>query len=71
MYARGEGVAEDIVRAHMWLSLSATHAGQITGAQKLLRDVQQLRDDVAQRMTSEQIMEAEQLALHWKLKRER
>jgi TPR repeat protein len=71
MYAHGQGVPEDVVRAHMWLSLSADHAAQITGAQNLLRDAQQLREDVAQRMTPEQAVEAEQLARDWKLKRER
>jgi len=71
MYARGEGVPEDVVRAHIWLSLSATHAAQITGARKLTREAQELRDEVAQKMTPEQILEAEQLAREWKPKRER
>ena len=71
VYARGQGVPEDVVRAHMWLSLSAAHAAQITGGQKLARDAQQLRDDVAQKMTPEQILEAEQLARAWKPKTER
>jgi len=71
MYARGEGVPEDIVRAHIWLSLSTTHAAQIPGAQKLTREAQELRDEVAQKMTPEQILEAEQLAREWKPKRER
>ncbi len=71
MYARGEGVPEDVVRAHAWLSLSAAHAVQITGARKLAREAQELRDDVAQKMTPEQILEAEQLAREWKPKRER
>jgi TPR repeat protein len=71
MYAHGQGVPEDAVRAHMWLSLSAAHAAQITGAQKLARDAQELRDNVAQKMTPEQILEAEQLAREWKPKSER
>lgn len=71
MYATGQGVPEDVVRAHKWLSLSATHAAQITGAQKLLRVAQELLVNVAQRMTPEQAVEAEQLARDWKLKRER
>jgi len=71
MYARGEGVPEDVVRAHIWLSLSATHAAQIPGARKLTREAQELRDEVAQKMTPEQILEAEQLAREWKPKRER
>jgi TPR repeat protein len=67
LYAYGEGVSEDVVRAHMWLSLSA----EIAGAQKLAREARELRDDVAQKMTPEQILEAEQLAREWKPKRER
>jgi len=65
MYARGEGVPGDVFRAHMWLSLSATHAAQINGGEKLARDAQQLRDDVSRRMTSEQMLQAEQLARVW------
>ena len=71
MYASGQGVPEDLVRAHMWLSLSAAHAAQITGAQRLACDAQELRDKVAQKMTSEQIQEAEQLIRGWKPKQER
>jgi uncharacterized protein len=71
IYARGQGVPEDLVRAHMWLSLSAAHAAQIRGAQKLARDAQELRDNVAQNMTPEQLMEAEQLTQGWKPKAER
>jgi TPR repeat protein len=70
MYARGEGVPEDVVRAHKWLSLSATHAAQISGAEKLVRDAQELRDDVSRRMTSEQMIQAEQLARVWQSRRE-
>ena len=35
MYAFGQGVPEDIVRAHMWLNLSEAQAAQIEGGQKL------------------------------------
>ena len=51
------------------ISLSATHAAQIPGARKLTREAQELRDEVAQKMTPEQILE--QLAREWKPKRER
>jgi TPR repeat protein len=70
MYARGEGVPQDVVRAHKWLSLSAIHAAQISGAEKLARDAQELRDDVSRRMTSEQMLQAEQLARVWQPRRE-
>jgi uncharacterized protein len=71
IYARGQGVPEDFVRAYMWLSLSAAHAAQIAGAQKLARDAQELLDNVAQSMSPEQLMAAEQLARGWKPKSER
>jgi TPR repeat protein len=71
IYAGGEGLPEDLVRAHMWLSLSAAHAAQITGGERLARDAQELRDIVAEKMTTEQILEAEQLARQWKPNRER
>jgi TPR repeat protein len=51
LYVRGEGVPGDVVHAYKWLILSATHAAQITGGERLAREAQQLRDDVAQRMT--------------------
>jgi TPR repeat protein len=71
LYARGEGVPENVVRAYMWLSLSAAHAADIPGAQKLARKAQELRDEVVQKMTPEQVLEAEQLAREWKPKHER
>ncbi len=71
LYARGEGGPEDLVRSHMWLSLAAHHTARIVGAEKLLRDAELLRGDVAQRMSPEQMLEAEKLAREWKPKSER
>ena len=71
MYARGQGVPEDVVRAHMWLDLSAAHVARIAGAQKLARDVQEMRDALARKMTATQIEEAQKLAREWKPKPER
>jgi hypothetical protein len=48
LYTRGDDVPEDVVRAHMWLSLSVAHVAQIAGAQKLVREAQELRDKVVQ-----------------------
>ena len=56
MYARGEGVAEDLVIAFMWLSLSEAHGEDATSqAKTILRDL----------MTSEQISEAQKLSVEW------
>ena len=71
MYAFGHGVPGDIVRAHMWLDLSAARAAQIEGAQKLARDAQELRDTLSRKMTPAQIAEAQHLAREWKPKSER
>ena len=71
MYASGQGVPEDIVRAHMWLNLSEAQAAQIEGGQKLARDAQEMRDALAGAMTPAQIAEAQQLAREWKPKPER
>jgi TPR repeat protein len=61
MYAQGEGVPQDYARAHMWFNLAAASfpAGDI-------RDfaVTQ-RDNVAARMTPDQIAEAQSLAREW------
>jgi len=54
MYGLGQGVAQDYVRAHMWLNLSAAAMGH--------PDAVKDRDSTAQKMTAEQISEAERMA---------
>ena len=56
MYAQGNGVPQDYVRAYMWWSLSA--ANSTSDAQKVAADN---RDSVAARMTAAQLVEAQQL----------
>ena len=60
MYANGEGVAQDLVQAHMWLSL-ATSAG-------LEPEEERDRDARTTKMTPEQVAEAERLASEWEPK---
>jgi len=64
LYANGSGVTRDDVLAHMWLNLA------VSGAQgrKLRHDLIQRRDNVAQRLTPEQILKAQQLAREWQPK---
>ena len=59
MYATGEGVTQNFVLAHMWFNLAAAQGveGSIKG-----------RDMAAERMTSDQITEAQRLAREWKPK---
>ena len=58
MYAQGKGVPQDYVQAHKWLNLAASR----TSGEGSLREM------VAKEMTSDQIVEAQQLASEWKPK---
>ena len=60
MYQEGEGVPQDLVAAHMWLSLAAEESPATN------RVTDELRDNVEEDMTSEQIAEAQRLAREWK-----
>src|SRR5450631_2236340 len=57
MYYKGEGVPQDYILAHMWLSLAA--------AKNETRAVD-LRDIVATKMTAAQVAEAQKLGREWK-----
>lgn len=57
LYERGDGVPQDYVQAYMWYKLGAANGGK-SGAL--------LRDALAIRMTSDQLVEAQKLVLEWK-----
>jgi TPR repeat protein len=57
MYARGQGVPQDYVRAHMWFNLAAAQDYQLAAGQ---------RNSIARRMTRAQIAEAQKLAREWR-----
>jgi TPR repeat protein len=57
MHAEGRGVPQDYVRAYMWFSLSAAQGEQ--GAVRTL-------EMAAQRMTPNQVNQAQNLAHDWK-----
>jgi len=59
MYERGDGVPQDYVQAYMWYKLGAANGGK-PGAV--------LRDELATRMTSDQLVEAQKLVREWKPK---
>ncbi len=61
MYADGRGVLQDYVQAHKWLNLAAAQ-GHETAKQN--------RDLAAERMTPDQIAEAQRLAREWQPKAE-
>jgi uncharacterized protein len=61
LYAKGQGVPRDDVQAYMWFELSAAQDYQSAASN---------RDAAAQRMTPEQIAEAQKLAHEWRPKSE-
>jgi uncharacterized protein len=61
MYDKGHGVPLDVVLAYKWLNLAAGRASRRE------RDLfLRLRDAVASKMTPEQILEGQRLALDWR-----
>ncbi len=60
IYDKGHGVPQDVVLSYKWLNLAAAHAV------KRERDYYlRLRNAVASKMTSDQILEGQRLALIW------
>ncbi len=55
-YADGLGVPGDHVQAHLWLNLASTSGDQ---------DARSARDELVEKMTPEQIAEAQRLAREW------
>lgn len=61
IYDKGHGVPQDYVLAYKWLNLAAG------GASRRERDVfLRLRDAVASKMTPDQILEGQRMALDWR-----
>ena len=59
-YVTGHGVTQDYVEAHMWFNLAAAQqAGEERDGTVVLRDA------VADRMTAEQVAEAQRRAREW------
>ena len=58
-YVTGRGVPKDYVLGHMWLNLAVAH-----GIERAIK----ARDFAAEKMTSDQIAEAQRLAREWKPK---
>lgn len=59
-YDKGQGVPQDYLQAHRWFNLAASSAkGDL---QKYASDA---REDLARKMTSKQIEEAQRLASEW------
>ena len=56
MYANGDGVPEDLVYSYMWLNLSTAQGNE---------NARENKDIIEQRMTREQIAEAQRLSREW------
>ena len=56
IYEKGEHVEQDYVQAHMWANLAAAQGNKVAAT---------LRSDVASRMTTDQIAEAQKRAREW------
>ena len=56
MYALGEGVPEDDVLAYMWVNLAAAEGNE---------NAQEIKDILEERMSREQIAEAQRLSREW------
>ena len=63
-YAKGEGVSQDYISAHTWFNLAAAHfpPSEVRNHELAVRN----RGLVANKMTREQIAEAQNLAREWK-----
>ena len=62
MYAKGEGVPQDFVQAHMWFNLAASRFPLGEG-----RDIAaKTRHNLAKHMTPAQIAEVQRLAREWR-----
>ena len=59
MYSKGQGVPQDDVQAHMWLSLAAAQGKE---------SYRKSRDKLAELMIPAQLAEAQRLAREWKPK---
>jgi TPR repeat protein len=63
-YNKGQGVPRDYVLSYLWLDLSAAHA---VGSDHDFRAT--IRDAIASKMTPQQLLTAQQLALKWQKSR--
>jgi TPR repeat protein len=69
MYSKGEGVQQNYVMALMWSDIAASRI-PVSDTEEHKAAVA-LRDNIASKMTPEQIAEAQRMAKEWKPKKER
>jgi uncharacterized protein len=61
MYLFGDGVPQDYVQAHMWFNLSASRLSD----EAMRATAIKYRDEIAAKMTPEQLAEAQKMAREW------
>jgi hypothetical protein len=61
MYGVGLGVPQDYAQAHMWFNLAASRAEYAATRDTAAKD----RDELAAKMTPDQIAEAQRMAREW------
>jgi len=61
MYATGKGVMKDYVQAYKWWSLAIATEQSLLDREQLIKN----RSNVEEKMTKEQIAEAQRLAIKW------
>jgi hypothetical protein len=64
LYADGWCVAQDYVQAHMWYNLAASGPSSLFEMDK--KELAKRRDELAAKMTPQQVAEAQRLAREWK-----
>jgi len=64
MYTNGQGVPQDYIQAHMWYNLAASGRRDDDDRKMAAKN----RDSIAEKMTPEQIAEAQRLAREWRPK---
>jgi hypothetical protein len=71
-YAVGEGVAQNYIEAYKWFSLAAIASDYLDRSdnQPVKLEAARRRDDIARRLTSAQLTEAQVLVRQWKAKPE-
>ena len=62
-YEDGQGAPKDLARALMWYSLAATRPSEL--GPSIIEEAGKARDQLAAKMTAEQVAEAQRLAREW------
>ncbi len=68
LYLYGEGVPKEYIKAHMWFNIAATSRWAGDEQDQYRKNAEKERDEIAAKMSPEQLAAAERLALAWKPK---